>query len=260
MGNSPKATINGGVRHSLVSFTTKDRYIIGSNGNDSGAVSFSQTTPVVGALFKLTDAINLFANAGESFETPTFVEMAYNPDTSKSGLNLDLKPAESRNYEIGIKAFAGSNTLVNLTLFKIDTNNEIVVASSQNGRTTYRNVPSSARKGLELSLDSQLPENVRLYLAYTLLDAKFTVPFSTCKTGLTNGTCTYGTTSHFENIAAGSIIPGTYRHTVYGEASWKHEPTGFTTALEMRYNSKHASFNAADGQPRIMPLLTEVDL
>ncbi|MEQ1602926.1 MAG: TonB-dependent receptor [Methylophilaceae bacterium] len=244
----PRFTVNGGVRHSLVSFNTKDRYIVGINKDDSGAVSFAQTTPVVGALFKLTNNVHLFANAGESFETPTFVEMGYNPDTSKSGLNLDLKPAQSRNYELGAKAFAGDNTLINLTLFKIDTNNEIVVASSQNGRTTYRNVPSSARKGLELSVESQLPENVRLYLAYTLLDAKFTTPFSTCKTGLANGTCTYGTASNFETIASGSLIPGTYRHTMYGEVSWKHAASGFTTALEMRHNSRtNVSFNARDG-------------
>lgn len=244
----PLWSVSGGVRHSLVSFSTKDRYISGINKDDSGTVSFAQTTPVVGTLFKLSENVHLFANAGESFETPTFVEMGYNPDTSKSGLNLNLKPAQSRNYEFGAKAFAGDNTLINLTLFKIDTNNEIVVASSQNGRTTYRNVPSSARKGLELSIESQLPENVRLFLAYTLLDAKFTTPFSTCKTGLANGTCTYGTASHFETIASGSSIPGTYRHTLYGEVSWKHAPSGFTTALEIRHNSRtNVSFNANDG-------------
>lgn len=244
-----KWTVSGGVRHSRVTFETKDRYIVAGNGNDSGSVSFSETTPVLGTIFKLTDSVNLFANAGESFETPTFVEMGYNPDTTKSGLNLNLKPAKSHQYEVGAKAMLGSGTLLNLALFKIDTDNEIVVASSQNGRTTYRNVPTSARKGLELSLDSQLPHDVRLYLAYTLLDAKFTDAFSACKTGLAFGTCTYTNLAHFETITAGSKIPGTYRYNLYGEASWKHQPTGFNTAIEMRKSSDtNVSFNSADGK------------
>lgn len=243
----PRLSVSGGVRHSRVKFVTKDDYIV-TNPDDSGSVAFSENTPVIGAIFKLTDTINLFANAGKSFETPTFVEMGYNPDTTKSGMNLDLKPAKSRNYEIGAKAMVGNNTLINLALFKIDTDDEIVVATSQNGRTTYRNVPGSERKGLELSLESQLPGDVGLYLAYTLLDAKFSSPFSACKTGLAFGTCSFTNPAHFETIASGSKIPGTYRYTLYGEASWKHVPTGFTTALEVRKTSStNVSFNANDG-------------
>ncbi|HNV87359.1 MAG TPA: TonB-dependent receptor [Methylotenera sp.] len=246
----PSWSVSGGVRHSRVSFKTKDHYIATGNGNDSGSVDFSETTPVLGTVFKLTDSVNLFANVGESFETPTFVEMAYNPDFNKSGLNLDLKPAKSRQYEVGAKAFVGTNTLVNAALFKIDTDDEIVVATSQGGRTTYRNVPTSERKGLELSLDSQLPHDVRLYLAYTLLDAKFTDSFSACQTPFPNGTsCRFGVAGDFETIASGSKIPGTYRYNLYGEVYWKHQPTGFSTALEMRKSSDtNVSFNSADGK------------
>jgi iron complex outermembrane receptor protein len=246
----PRWSLSGGARHSRVGFETIDHFIAVGNGNDSGSVSFSETTPVVGTIFKVTDSINLFANAGSSFETPTFVEMAYNPDFNKSGLNLDLKPSKSRQYEVGAKAMVGNNTLVNLALFKIDTDNEIVVATSQGGRTTYRNVPTSERKGLELSLDSHLPENIRLYLAYTLLDAKFSDSFSACQTPFPNGSsCRFGTAGDFETIASGSKIPGTYRYNLYGEISWKYQPSGFSTALEMRKSSDtNVSFNPADGQ------------
>jgi iron complex outermembrane recepter protein len=246
----PSWSVTAGARHSRVEFKTKDHFIATGNGDDSGKVDFSETTPVLGTVFKLTDSVNLFANVGESFETPTFVEMAYNPDFNKAGLNLDLKPAKSRQYEIGAKAFLGSNTLVNLALFKIDTDDEIVVASSQGGRTTYRNVPTSARKGMELSLDSELANNFGVYLAYTLLDAKFTDSFSACKVPFPNGTsCRFGVASDFETISSGSKIPGTYRYNLYGEVSWKYQPLGFSTALEMRKNSDtNVSFNPADGK------------
>lgn len=246
----PNWSVSGGFRHSKVSFRTKDHYIAAGNADDSGSTSFSETTPVLGTIFKVTDRVNLFANYGESFETPTFVEMAYNPDFNKAGLNMDLKPAKSRQYEVGAKAFLGDNTLVNLALFKIDTDDEIVVATSQGGRTTYRNVPTSERKGLELSLDSELTNNIRFYLAYTILNAEFTDPFSACKNPFPNGTsCRFGVASDFETIASGSKIPGTYRYNLYGEVSWKHQPTGFSTALEMRKNSDtYASFNSEDGK------------
>ena len=244
----PRFTLSGGLRHSRVSFETNDHYIAPGNKDDSGSVSFSETTPVLGAIFKLTDSVNLFANMGESFETPTFVEMAYNPDFNLAGLNLNLKPAKSRQYEVGAKAFIGDNTLINASIFKIDTDDEIVVASSQGGRTTYRNVPSSERKGLELSLDSQLPKDIRLFVAYTLLDAKFNDAFSACQTPFPNGTsCRFGTAGDFETIASGSKIPGTYRYGMYGEVSWKYRPIGFTTALEVRKSSDtNVSFNSAD--------------
>lgn len=249
-------TLSGGLRHSKVKFKNDDNYIVdsalpGLNPDDSGSVSFSETTPVIGAVFKLTDAINLYANAGESFETPTLVEMAYNPNTTKAGLNMDLKPSTSKQYEVGTKAFIGDNTLVNLALFKINTDDEIVVATSQGGRTTYRNVPSSKRKGLEFSVDSKLANNFGAYLAYTLLDAKFDKSFSACKIPLAGpgSTCRFNNAADFEQISSGSKIPGTYRYNLYGELSWKHPSTGFNTALEMRkVSDTNVSFNPADGK------------
>lgn len=249
-------TLSGGLRHSEVRFKNKDKYIAdsgygGLNPDDSGRVKFSETTPVIGGVFKVTDTFNIYANAGESFETPTFVEMAYNPDTTKAGLNLELKPSKSRQYEVGAKALVTDNTLVNLALFKIDTDDEIVVATAQGGRTTYRNVPSSERKGLELSMESKLPNNFGLYLGYSLLDAEFSKSFDACKNPLAGpgNTCRYGNAVDFETVSSGSKIPGTYRYNLFGEVSWKYQPLGFNTALEMRKSSDtNVSFNAEDGK------------
>ncbi|MDZ4152223.1 TonB-dependent receptor family protein, partial [Methylicorpusculum sp.] len=220
----PRLGFSGGIRHSRVRFKSEDDYITAGNPDDGGSKTLSKTTPVIGTIFKLTETVNLFANAGKSFETPTFVEIAFNPDSTQSGLNLDLKPSTSNNYELGVKALV-SNTLINLALFKIDTEDEIVVNSSIGGRTSFRNISSSERKGLELSLDSQLTESVKFYLAYTLLDAEFNEPFK------------------------GSKIPGTYRYTLFSEVSWRHTPSGFSSALEMRkFSETNVSFNSDDGK------------
>lgn len=246
-----KTTLSGGLRHSKVRFKTDDKFILnttdypGNNLDDSGSVTFSETTPVIGAIFKLTDTVNIYANAGESFETPTTVEMAYK--ASGSGFNLDLKPAKSRQYEAGVKAMLGSNTLLNAALFKIDTDDEIVLQQQSGGRSVFQNVKSSERKGFELSLDSKFDNGLGAYLAYTYLDAEFSSDFRACKpfTG-GNTACNInlppaaGTpgNSGGELIKSGSDIPGTYKQTLYGEVSWKYEPMGFSTALEARANSK----------------------
>ncbi|HQO16721.1 MAG TPA: TonB-dependent receptor [Methylotenera sp.] len=251
---SQRFTLSGGLRHSKVRFNNDDKYIANapaypnSNPDDSGSVTFSETTPVIGAIFKLTDAINIYANAGESFETPTFVEMAYK--AAGAGLNLDLKPAKSRQYEAGIKALIGSNTLVNASVFKIDTDDEIVVQQQAAGRTVYQNAKSSERKGFELSVDSKFDNGLGAYLAYSYLDAEFSSDFTACRPFSGNQTaCNINAiatlptapgpgNSGGELIKSGSNIPGSYKQTLYGEVSWKYAPIGFSTALEARMNSK----------------------
>lgn len=250
---SQKFTLSGGLRHSKVRFNNDDKYIANSalypgvNPDDSGSVTFSETTPVIGAIFKLTDTINLYANAGESFETPTFVEMAYK--AAGAGLNFDLKPAKSRQYEAGIKAILGNSTLFNAALFKIDTDDEIVVQQQAAGRTVFQNVKSSERKGFELSLDSKFDNGLGAYLAYTYLDAEFSSDFRACRPFVgANTACNINAPASLpsatpgnsggELIKSGSDIPGTFKQTLYGEVSWKYEPMGFSTALEARANSK----------------------
>lgn len=220
-------TIIAGIRNSKVHFKSEDHYanvnlITGPNVNpdDSGSATYEATTPVIGAIFKLTPSINLYANAGKGFETPTFIELAYK--NSGSGLNFDLQPSKSKNYEVGAKAFVGASTRVNIALFKIDTKHEIVTDSSSGGRATYKNAGGTERKGLEFTLDSALGNNFNAYAAIALLNAEYSDRF----------TSTAGT------INAGNKIPGTYASTYYGEISWKHPGTGFSTALEGSHFSK----------------------
>jgi iron complex outermembrane receptor protein len=224
--------LNLGVRHSKIKFETADKYVTGPNLDDSGSVTYSETTPVIGVIFKATDTLNFYANAGESFETPTFVEAAYKNTGAGGGLNTNLKAATSKQYEIGAKWMADDSTIINAALFRIDTDDEIVVDTSMGGRTVYTNAKESERKGLELSVDSQFANGFSAYVAYTYLDAEFTKDFR----------------SGGNIVAAGTDIPGVYRHTMFGELAWKHEPSGFSTAIEGRAFSKsYVSFDSNDG-------------
>jgi iron complex outermembrane receptor protein len=214
--------IHAGIRRTKVNLEVKDNFITGF-GDNSGSVSYNRTNPVIGAIWKVTPTFNLYANYGRGFETPTFVEAAYNSATSGATPNLSLKPSTSENFEIGTKAYLTDNTRANLTLYYIKTDDEIVVSQiDAANRSIFTNANKSIRKGVELSLDSSFDNNIATYFAYTLLDAKFDSAFNSA-----NGL-----------IQSGNRIPGTYSNQLYGEVSWKYAPLGFYTALEARYNSK----------------------
>lgn len=221
----PSVDLHAGLRRTKVRLEVEDNFItgVGSNGNNSGSVSYEKTTPVVGATWKINPSVNLYANYGKGFETPTFIEAAFNSTTINATPNLSLKPSESENFEIGAKTFLGPNTQANLTLFYITTKDEIVTNQTLAGRSTFTNANDTKRTGAELSIDSNFNYGLSTFFSYSLLNAKFDSDFTP-----TGGTL----------IQSGNRIPGTYRSQIYGELAWKYEPLGFMTAFEGRHNSK----------------------
>ncbi len=95
-------SLMAGVRHSDVRFNSEDHFITATNPNDSGAVSYSATSPVAGLVFKAQPWLHLYASYGQGFQTPLGSELAYRADGG-TGLNLGLKPARSNNAELGAK-------------------------------------------------------------------------------------------------------------------------------------------------------------
>lgn len=211
-------TFSGGVRHSHVDFNVEDRYL--SNGNDSGSVSYDKTTPTVAAMYRLTPAVNLYASAARGFEAPTFNEMFYS--SGGGTFNFGLKPSTSTHYEAGLKAFVGNDTRLDVAVFQIKTDNEMVVLSSSGGRTAYQNAGPTTRRGLEVALDSRWANNLSTRVAYTGLDASYDEAF----------------TSNLVPVHAGSKLPGVPAQTLFGELAWKHPASGFHAAVEGIARSK----------------------
>lgn len=217
--------VHAGVRHTRIKLEVDDAFITGpgSNGDSSGSNTYQKTTPVLGAVWKVTPALNLYANYGKGFETPTFIEVAYADAATGSGPNLSLKPSTSRNFEVGTKAFLGDNTIANLAVFKTLTDDEIVVLNNVFGRSSFTNAGKTKRNGMELSIDTRFDNNISLFGAYTLLNAKFDDTY---------------TNALGNTVNSGNVIPGTYHTQIYGEIAWKHDPSGFRAAFEARHNSK----------------------
>jgi iron complex outermembrane receptor protein len=206
--------LSAGLRHSRVKVEVEDHYL--SNGNDSGSLSYSHTTPVLGALYKISPVVNVYASAARGFETPTLNELFYSG--TGGGFNFNLRPAQSTHVELGSKIVAGRNTRLDVALFQVRTSDELVVDSSSGGRTSYRNASKTLRRGVELSLDSSWNYGLSTRLAVTGLHAVYDEAFG--------------------SVAKGSRLPGVPSANLFGELAWKDSAENYGSALEMVASNK----------------------
>jgi iron complex outermembrane receptor protein len=219
----PALGMLAGLRHSRVRFESRDYFIRPGNVDDSGGLRFSRTTPATGLLWKVAPLLNVYANAGRGFETPTFAELAYRPGGA-SGLNFALRPSNSLHREIGVKALTGNEGHLNVALFQVDVKDEIVVNSASGGRTDFRNASATRREGLELAWRQRFVGGFEAAVAWTALDARFRQPF------------TSGTPA--TTVAAGSRLPGVAPRLAYAELVWRHPNSGFHAGIEVRQSGK----------------------
>ncbi len=211
-------TLQGGLRYSTVEIEVDDHYLV--NGDDSGNRRYEQANPTLSLGYAFTPELNGYISVGRGFETPTQGELAYAPNNA-SGVNYNLAPSTSKQYELGLKALIGEGTRVNAALFQIDTEDEIVVFANSNGRTSYQNAGPTLRRGFELGVESQLSEHWTANLAYTYLAAQYDSSF-------VSGTRT---------IDSGNDLPGVPRTTLFAELNWQ-PVEGISTAIEGLYRSK----------------------
>jgi iron complex outermembrane receptor protein len=242
---SEQISLIGGLRRSNVAFNSKDYY---ANVNDlvtppltankdidgSGSANFSATSPVLGVTWHANDVLNIYANFGQGFESPTLAEMAYSGKTIVNTFNTAMKAANSQHYEVGAKWLPTRNTRVDLALYQIDTTDEIVVLSNT-GKTSYQNAPSTSRTGWELAASGQLSDHIAASISASAIDAKFSQKFDTSGAGGAAIT-----------VPSGNKIPGIPDSSTFAEIAWSSEafapkkkaPLGTRVALEWQQAGK----------------------
>lgn len=217
-----------GVRHSQLEMRSTDRYIASGNPDDSGSLSFSATTPVIGAAFKLAPNLRVYASAGRGFETPTFNEAAYRSG-GQTGLNFDLKSATSRNYEAGVKWRSGQGATATLAAFRSETNDEIAPLTNSGGRSVFRNVGRTSREGVEATFAMPLTDRIELYASANTIDAKYRDAFLACGAP----PCTTPNIA----VAAGAKIPGVPKQQAFLELRTR-PIEGLTASIELQHQGR----------------------
>jgi len=206
--------LTAGLRRTSLDVEVSDRYL--SNGDDSGSVDYSGTAPVLGALYKLTPNLNLYASAARGFETPTLNELFYS--STGPGVNFGLQASRSTHLEAGMKKMFGADTRLDLALFQVRTDDEVVVDAASGGRTSYRNAGETLRRGVELSFDTSFGSGLNARVAANVLRAVYE--------------------DGFGSIPAGNRLPGVPRASLYGELGWTATDGKLGAALETIATSK----------------------
>lgn len=223
---APSWKLDAGLRWSHVQFKSRDHFP--ADGNDSGNAPFQKLLPVISLQRHLNQDTSVHASLGRGFETPTFNEISYQPGTA-GGLNLGLKPAVSTSAELGLKQrfnLAGMRGDWSAALFQTQTDDEIVVASNDNGRTSYQNAGKTSRRGMELSSTTWLTPKLRLNGALTWLDAS-----------LRSGYCDSKGQSC---IPANNRIAGTAKNLAYLGLEWQPD-TAWRVGMDWRHVGRIAA-------------------
>lgn len=206
--------LTAGLRHTNLKVEVEDHFT--ANGNDSGGVDYSKTTPVLGILYKVSPVLNVYASAARGFEAPTLNELFYS--AGGAGFNFKLNPARSKHLEAGIKTVIGSSTRIDAALFEVRTDDELVVDSAVGGRTSYRNASETLRRGAEVSIDTKFGAGFSSRVALTALRATYESPFGA--------------------VMPGSRLPGVPSANAFAELAWNEKAGRFGAALETIASSK----------------------
>ena len=124
--------------------------------------TYHALSPRIGAVYKLTDEINLYGNISSGVQTPTEGELTDNPD---------LELVKVVNYEMGMKVHHPKWAL-DTALYYTPVKDEIV-GVIQEDTTEYVNAGKTDKKGFEISGTVRLHDTFKLGASYTYSHYQF---------------------------------------------------------------------------------------
>lgn len=218
---APDWTLDAGLRYSNVHFKSEDHYITDVNGDNSGKTTYDKLLPSMALSWQILPELMTYASYAQGFETPTFTEMSYPANTAEHR-SFSLKAAESETYELGLKS---ANRFGDFTaaVFHTTTQDDIVSAGNDNGRSTFRNADQTLREGVELSWNKNLWRDLTAQASYSYIDATFDADIPAIGT--------------VAAIAAGNYIPGIAKNQAFLSLGWKPE-NGLSAGLDVRYSDR----------------------
>ncbi|MEN9727378.1 MAG: hypothetical protein RL434_1744 [Pseudomonadota bacterium] len=215
-----------GGRYDSVTLQVSDRFL--SNGDQSDELDYDEFNPMVGLVYSPWRALNLYANYGSSFETPSFTELANVSRGGTLGGFGDVSAQHARSYEVGVKGEVAARLVYDFALYFTDVQDEIVNVTNNGGRTFFQNADTD-RIGTEASLRYEIMTGLNVTVAYTYADFTF---------------------DQFLLSPAdeGNRLPGQPEHQFFGEIAWTHS-SGFFATVDLLHvdeifaNNANSTFN-----------------
>jgi iron complex outermembrane receptor protein len=225
-----------GARYDHLNFEVTDRL-----GDQSGSRDFDTVSTMAGAIVSPSADLDLdvYANFGQSVESPTTTELAVRP-RGEAGLNPDLDLQRATSVEVGLRGGHGPVT-GELAGFHMWLRDELVPFEDPDTmQTFYRNAGRSHRTGAEAAATVALRQDLALRLAYTWLRARFD--------DYTPMGIDY----------AGNAVPGIAPHHLHASLSWQHQRGPFAS-VETSY-LRRTFADDANTEPALAPSHVLVEL
>lgn len=222
LGLTDTLDLSAGVRHDQVRMTIEDRFF-DDGRDDSGERTFREWTGNLGLSYRYHPDHQVYATAGNAFETPTFTEFAR--DDGRGGFNPEVQPQKALNREIGLRGIFANGLRYELAAFSVDVDDELIAFEATDGRTYYENAGKTSRDGIELGLDWSFSLAWRFTSALTLADYRFN-RFADGNSDFT-----------------GNRLPGQPRQVWHNALTWYGSGDRFTT-LEAQYTGDYYAENA----------------
>lgn len=207
-------TVTAGLRSDHYDFTATDRFL--ANGDQSGNRTMSAVSPMAGVTFVPSSWLNLYANLGTAYQTPTTVELSNRPD-SLGGFNDDLRPEDLTSVEVGARGAIDPLRLrFEAAAYTSNLDDVLVRFQRADEQAYFRNAGEVDRRGLELLVEWTPTARLKGRAAYTFQD------FS------------YGSFVAPEGDFTGRAEPGAPPHQVVVGASYD-APFGLFSAAQYRF-------------------------
>lgn len=210
-----------GLRYDRVELDVADRFL--ANGDQTDGLEFDELNPMAGIIYSPWRALNLYANYGSAFETPSFTELSNASRGGVLGGFGDVSAQHASSYEVGIKGDFAGRLRYDIATYLIDVQDEIVNVVNNGGRTFFQNADTD-RTGAEASAVLALFEGLDVTLAYTYADYSF---------------------DRFAAAPAveGNQLPGQPEHQFYAEVSYTHA-SGLYVVFDMLHVDEVLADNA----------------
>ncbi|MFH0802047.1 MAG: TonB-dependent receptor [bacterium] len=142
--------------------------VLGARWDNQSAFG-GKFVPRAGISQKTGNNSRLRLSYSEGFRAPNFVELYYPAGLWGPGFsgNPNLKPEQSRQYELGWNLEAGKSNF-DIAFFSTEITDMIQATSA----TPYQNVGRAREQGLEFSFEHRLSKASRLLFNFTSMDAK----------------------------------------------------------------------------------------
>jgi iron complex outermembrane receptor protein len=223
--------VTAGVRYD----EDKINFVDNNNPANSGDKRFSRVTPRVGLTFLVTPKSSVYVNYGEGFRVPTFNELFA---LGQFGSNPNLKPVDSKNYELGVKSGLGTWGEATVAIYRSDVTNEILIVCGDPftcGNSTFasnQNIDRSRRQGVESTLRARYNQYFDVTVNYTYTQATIESPLTLNPFFFGP----FGGTPYIQQVQKGSSFPLVPKHRL-GVTGNYHPDLGWTISLTGLYVS-----------------------